>query len=85
MYDSGDFIASGQPFNTTSWGLSTAKFMDYITNDLNEGHWYSIFTALSSFSARIEGEEAIRNSVPEESNERVPLPPSDPPSPPSVN
>jgi hypothetical protein len=56
--------------------------MDYIANDLNEGHWDSIFRALSFFSARAEKEEAVRNGAPEEARERVPLPPSDPPSPP---
>ena len=59
--------------------------MDYIVNDLGERHWGSIFNALSSFSIQKEKEVAIRNSAPEESCERVPLPPSDPPSPPHDN
>lgn len=56
-------------------------FMDYIVNDLTERHWNSIFSALYSFSTRAEKEEAARNAAPEGPHERVPLPPSDPPSP----
>ena len=56
--------------------------MDYITNDLGERHWNSIFTALSIFAVRVSKEEAIRGSAPKGPSERVPLPPSDPPSPP---
>lgn len=82
MYTSGDFIVSGQPFNADSWGPATAKFMDYIAIDLKEKHWHSLFIALSSFSARAAREEALYNGVPVEADERVPLPPSDPPSPP---
>lgn len=83
MYTTGDFIASGESFNAEDWGPATVKFMGYVANDLGETQWSSIFSALHSFSARTAKEEAIRNSVPEESYEREPLPPSDPPSPPS--
>ena len=81
MYDSGDFIVSGLPFNTESWGPATAKYMDYIANDLKERQWNSIFSAVSSYSMQAAMEKAIRNAHPEDSNERVPLPSSDPPSP----
>lgn len=80
MHATGDFIEPVQPFNAEFWGPSTTRYMDYIANDLNEKHWNSIFSALSSSSTRHEKEEAVRYSVPE-SQERVPLPPSDPPSP----
>ena len=80
MYATGDFIVSSEQFNA-SWGPKTARLMDYIANDLNERHWNSIFRALDSFSAQAMKEEATRSSKPEESKERVPLPPSDPPSP----
>ena len=50
-------------------------------NDVNKKQWHSIFDALSSFSIQTIEEEAARNSVPERPHERVPLPPSDPPSP----
>jgi hypothetical protein len=81
MYATGDFIASGQPFNTDSWGPKTAQFMDHITKDLGEKHWDSIFSSLYSFSTRIAKEEAIDNGVPLEGlGEHVPLPSSDPPS-----
>ena len=55
--------------------------MDYIANDLSGKNWDSIFYALSTFTVRTEKEEAVRNGTSEEPRERVPLPPSDPPSP----
>lgn len=57
------------------------KFMDYLANDLKEKHWNSIFSALVAFSTQVAKEEAIHNNIPEEVEERVPLPLSDPPSP----
>jgi hypothetical protein len=47
--------------------------MDYIANDLNKGHWDSIFRALSFFSAWVKKEEAVRNGAPKEPREHVPL------------
>ena len=81
MHATGDFIASGQQFNTEFWGPTTVKFMDYLANDLNEHHWNSIFSALTAFSTRVVRDEAIHHGVPEEAEEHVPLPLSDPPSP----
>lgn len=81
MYATGDFIATGQQFNAEFWGPATTRFMDYLVNDLGEKHWDSIFSALDSSSARAIKEEAIRNSIPVDVDERVPLPLSDPPSP----
>ena len=81
MHATGDFITSAQQFNTEFWGPTTSKFMEYLTNNLNEHHWDSIFSALAAFSARAAKEEAIHNGVPEEVEERVPLALSDPPSP----
>ena len=82
MHITGDFIVSAQQFGADFWGPMTVRYMDYIANDLSKRHWNSIFNALSSFSARKEKEEAVHNGVSEESFERIPLPPSDPPSPP---
>jgi hypothetical protein len=80
-YLTGDFIEPTQQFNAEFWGSRTTRYMDYITNDLSERHWNSIFAALSMFAIRTSREEAVRNSAPEGPHERVPLPPSDPPSP----
>lgn len=57
-------------------------YMDYIFNDLGENHWGSLFGALSTFSKNVVMEEAVKNGASEEPRARVPLPPSDPPSPP---
>ena len=82
MYKTGDFVLSGQRFDTEGCGPSTAKYLDHISNDLGEKQWNSIFGALSAFSKRAKKEEAVKNSKPKEPRERVPLPPSDPPTPP---
>ena len=82
MYSSGDFIRSGSSFNDNGCGPRTIMYMDYIFNDLNEKHWGSLFSALSSFSKNIVIEEAVKNSASEEPCGCVPLPPSDPPLPP---
>ena len=81
MYATGDFIESGEQFDAISCGPATAQFMDYIVNDLRENQWNSIFGLLSTFTRQTLKEEATRNSAPKEPRERVPLPPSDPPSP----
>ena len=57
-------------------------YMDYIFNDLGENHWGSLFGALSTFSKNVVMEEAVKNGASEGPRARVPLPPSDPPSPP---
>ena len=82
MYATGDLIVSGQQFNAGDWGPTTAGFMDYISNDLSENNWTSIYISLSSFSIQAAKEEALRNGAAREPRARVPLPPSDPPSPP---
>ena len=81
MHASGDFITSGQQFNTEFWGLTTAWFMDYLVNDLGEKHWDSLFSALDTSSTRAIRDEAIHNGITVDVDERVPLPLSDPPSP----
>lgn len=80
-YATGDFIDPIEPFSADGWGPRTVRYMDYIANDLNEKNWDSIFCALSTFTVRTAKEEAIRNGASEEPYKRVPLPPSDPPSP----
>lgn len=82
MYNSGDFIRSGQRFDAEDCGPRTVKYMDYISNDLGEKQWMSLFGALSTFSQQMTKEEAVRNNVSKEHSGRIPLPPSDPPSPP---
>ena len=82
MYNTGDFIESTEWFDAKSCGNDTVKYMEYIANDLGERQWNSIFGSLSAFSTRCAKEQATKNSVSEEPHRRIPLPPSDPPSPP---
>ena len=81
MHTTGDFIDSNKPFNADDWNASTVRYMDYISNDLGEKQWNSIFLALSVFSRQSAKAEAIRNCEPAEPSEHIPLPHSDPPSP----
>jgi hypothetical protein len=81
-YATGDFIEPAQQFNAEFWGPRTVRYMDYIVNDLTEPHWDAIFASLTKFSVQTIKEEAVHNNAPEELHERVPLPASDPPSPP---
>jgi hypothetical protein len=81
MYTTGDFIESGDRFDAENCGERTTRYMDLIDNDLTERHWNSIFGTLSAFSKQTKKEEAMQNSQPEDQHARVPLPPSDPPSP----
>ncbi|KAF9778113.1 hypothetical protein BJ322DRAFT_1114359 [Thelephora terrestris] len=82
MHETGDFVNSGQRFDRDSCGSWTERYMDYITNNLGETQWNSLFGALSAFSKQAKKAEAMKNCEPKEPRERVPLPPSDPPTPP---
>ena len=81
MHSTGDYVEATQGFNAEFWGDRTALFMDYITNDLTERHWNGIFGALAAVSKRVVAEVAVETGAPPAPRERVPLPPSDPPSP----
>lgn len=83
MYATGDFIESGQKFNTELCGPRTARFMDFVSTDLGENQWDTIFISLSAFSRQTTRQQAVDHGEPEAPQERVPLPASDPPSPPN--
>lgn len=83
MHLTGDYIKATQSFNAEFWGQRTALFMEYITKDLTERHWDGIFRGLTAVSKRVAEEVAIATGAPQVPQERVPLPPSDPPSPPA--
>jgi hypothetical protein len=83
MHSTGDYIEATQCFNAEFWGQRTALFMDYITKDLTERHWDGIFRGLATVSKRVAEDVAIATGAPQALQERVPLPLSDPPSPPA--
>jgi len=85
MHLTGDYVKASQSFNTDFWGPRTQVFMDYITKDLVERHWDGIFRGLATVSKRVANEIAIAAGAPVTQQECVPLPPSDPPSPPAEN
>ena len=57
--------------------------MEYITNDIVERHWDGIFRALATMSVKIMKEVAAEVGAPQVPQKCVPLPQSDPPSPPA--
>jgi len=81
MFSTGDFVISSTQFNSEHWGARTAEFVVHISTDLKKKHWNGIYAALASYSVKVEKEHAVKNSAPAP-RERVPLPSSDPPSPP---
>ena len=83
MYSTGDYIEATQSFNAEFWGPRTAHFMEFITNDLAERQWDGIFRGLNTVLVKTAVEEAVENGALQIQRERVPLPPSDPPSPPA--
>jgi len=85
MHLTGEYIEASQSFNANFWGPHTKIFMDYIINDLTERHWDGIFRGLATVSKRVADEIAVAVGVPVTQQKHVPLPPSDPPSPPAGN
>ena len=83
MHSTGDYIEATQSFNAEFWGARTEKFMHYISDDLTEKKWDGIFRGLAAVSVKATVEAAVEKGVPQAPRERVPLPPSDPPSPPA--
>lgn len=83
MHSTGDYIEATQGFTSEFWGQRTALFMEYITKDLTERHWDGIFRGLYAMSSKVAEEIAVAAGAPPVPRKRVPLPPSDPPSPPA--
>ena len=83
MYSSGECIEASQSFNAEFWGPRTALFLVYIKNDLIERQWDGIFRGLAAISVKVATEAAVEKGIPLAPRERVPLPPSDPPSSPA--
>ena len=83
MHSTGDYVEATQGFNAEFCGMRTALFMDYIAKDLTERHWDGIFGGLAAVSKRVAAEVAAETGAPPAPRECVPLPPSDPPSPPA--
>ena len=85
MFSTGDFIEATQSFNSEFWGPRTTLFMEYISKDLTGRHWDSIFRGLAAISVKATMEAAVEKGMPHAPKECIPLPPSDPPSPPVLD
>jgi hypothetical protein len=84
MHSTGEYVEATQSFNAELSGPRTERFMEYTAKDLSERQWDGIFRGLAAISKRVAGENAVETGAPQV-KERVPLPPSDPPSPPAEN
>jgi hypothetical protein len=85
MHTTGDYVEPTQSFNAEFMGPRTALFTEYLSKDLTERHWDGIFRGLTAVSKRVSEEVAAATGSPQAQQERIPLPPSDPPSPPAEN
>ena len=83
MHLTGDYIEATQSFNAEFAGPSTELFMDYITKDLAERHWDGIFRGLAAMLKKVAAEVAAKAGAAPVPLKCVPLPLSDPPSPPA--
>ena len=83
MHSTGDYIEATECFNAEFWGPRTALFMEYIAKDLAQRHWDGIFRGLVAMSVKVAREVAAEKGALQTPRERVPLPHSDPPSPPA--
>ena len=83
MHSTSDYVEATQGFNAEFYGVCTALFMDYIAKDLSEQHWDGIFGGLAAVSKRVATEVMAEIGAPPAPQEHVPLPPSEPPSPPA--
>ena len=57
--------------------------MEYISDDLVERHWDGIFRSLAAMSVKVAREAAAETGAPQAPRKHIPLPSSDPPSPPA--
>jgi len=85
MHLTGDYVEASESFNAEFWGPRTTLFMEYITKDLAQRHWDGIFRGLAAMSVKVAREAAAEKGAPQVPQERAPLPPSDPPSPPAAD
>ena len=80
MHRSGDYVSNTSEFSATNWLRVTNMYADKIKNDLNDGNWKAIFSALHRLQELRAHEAQVRAGVVFE--EREPLLPADPPTPP---
>ncbi|KAF9791047.1 hypothetical protein BJ322DRAFT_1104702 [Thelephora terrestris] len=84
LHLSGDYVGPTESFNTEFCGPRTELFMAYISKDLAEKHWDGIYRALAVVSKRVDQEVNDQVGASCAAHEHVPLPMSDPPSPPPM-
>ena len=75
-------MTSSNEFSTTNWLQATNRYIDKIKNDLNDDNWRAIFDALRRLQESRTHEAQVDAGVVFE--EREPLLPADPPTPPSA-
>ena len=80
LHRSGDYVPSTNEFSSTKWIRTTNMYIDKIKNDLTDDNWKAIFDALYRLQESRAHEALVEvGIVPEE---REPLLPADPLTPP---
>ena len=80
LHRSGDYISSANEFSTTNWLRATNMYIDKIKNDLTDDNWMAIFDTLHRLQESRAHEAQVEAGMVLE--EREPLLPADPPTPP---
>jgi hypothetical protein len=83
LHRTGDYLSSSNEFSTTNWLRTTNMYLDKIQNDLTSDNWSAIFKALHQLEDSCARAAQVEAGVtaPED---REPLLPADPPTPPPV-
>ena len=80
LHRSGDYVSSTNEFSSTKWVRTTNMYIDKIKNDLTDDNWKAIFDALYRLQESRAHEALVEAGIVPE--EREPLLPADPPTPP---
>jgi hypothetical protein len=80
LHQTGNYVSSTIEFSATKWLRVTNMYIDKIKHDLDDDNWRAIFDALHELEeARIYEAQLEAGAILEE---REPLLPADPPTPP---
>lgn len=82
LHRTGDYVSCANEFSATNWLRATNMYVDKIKKDLTDDNWRAIFDALDRLQETRAQEAQVEAGVVLE--EREPLLPADPPTPPSA-
>ena len=82
LHHTGDYMSCSNEFSATNWVKMTNMYINKINNDLTDDNWKAIFNALDRLQETCAHEARVKAGVVLE--EREPLLPADPPTPPPI-